>query len=374
MKKNTLIKFIKEKDYKFLQEIGQGGTGRTILIEDETINENFVCKKYSPFYEEDKDIYYQYFKNEIKILYALFHINIVRVFNYYLYPEETTGYILMEHVKGHPIDKYLLDNPDKIIDIFNQTIEGFKYLEENSILHRDIRPENILVSDEGIVKIIDFGFGKKIDFVNLNKSISLNWRYSPPQDFQDKLYDYKTEIYFIGKMFEEIILNIENLDFKYSEVIAKMIVSDYKKRLNSFFDVYRQIIKNESNDFEFTESEKHTYLAFADNLMKLYSKKNDDVEYVNQVDLIIRNLDELYRNSILEHYIQNNDRLTRIFIQGKYKFFPKIQFRVEVLNSFIRLLKSSSENKRKIILNNLWQRFDSIPKIVSISYDDDLPF
>lgn len=280
----------------------------------------------------------------------------------------------MEYVKGNPIDKYLLNNPDKIIDIFNQTVEGFMYLEENSILHRDIRPENILVSDEGIVKIIDFGFGKKIDFVNPNKSISLNWRYSPPKDFQDKLYDYKTEIYFVGKMFEEIILNIENLDFKYSEVIAKMIVADYKKRLNSFFDVYREIIKNESNDIEFNDSEKDTYLTFADSLMKLYSKKNNDVEYVNQVDLIIRNLDELYRNSILEHNIQNNDRLTRIFIQGNYKFFPKTEFKVTVLNSFIRLLKSSSENKRKIILNNLWQRFDSIPKITNVSYDDDLPF
>lgn len=91
MKKNTLIKFIKEKDYKFLQEIGQGGTGRTILIEDETINENFVCKKYSPFYEADKDTYYQYFKNEIKILYTLFHKNIVRVFNYFFILKKQLG-------------------------------------------------------------------------------------------------------------------------------------------------------------------------------------------------------------------------------------------------------------------------------------------
>lgn len=43
--KNDIIRFIKSKEYKYLKEVGQGGTGRTILIKDETINERFVCKK-----------------------------------------------------------------------------------------------------------------------------------------------------------------------------------------------------------------------------------------------------------------------------------------------------------------------------------------
>jgi len=49
MKKNSQIKFLRQKDYKYIDDIGQGGTGRTILIEDELINESFVCKKYSPY-------------------------------------------------------------------------------------------------------------------------------------------------------------------------------------------------------------------------------------------------------------------------------------------------------------------------------------
>lgn len=374
MKRNNLIKFLRQKDFKFIQEIGQGGTGRTILIEDEIISESFVCKKYSPYYEEDKETYFQYFKNEIKILHAINHNNIVRVFNYYLYPEQTTGYILMEYVRGRSIDEYLIENPDRILDIFNQTIEGFKYLEETNILHRDIRPENILVSENGIVKIIDFGFGKKIDFGKKNKSISLNWRYSPPKDFEENIYDFKTEIYFIGKLFEEIILTIENLDFKYSNIISKMVASNYQKRIDSFFDVYREIIKNAQNDFEFTISDKLVYQNFADNIMKIYSKKNDDVVYIKNIDSIIRKLDDLYKNSILENHIQNNDILTRIFISGSYRYFPKFQFKVDILSAFINLLKSSSESKRKTILNNLWQRFDSMPKVIEPKYDDDLPF
>lgn len=374
MKKNSQIHFLRQKDYKYIDDVGQGGTGRTILIEDELINESFVCKKYSPYYEEDKETYYQYFKNEIKILHRINHNNIVRVFNYYLYPEETTGYILMEYINGKSINEYLLQNPDKILDVFNQTIEGFKYLEENNILHRDIRPENILVSENGIVKIIDFGFGKQIDFGIKSKSITLNWRYNPPNDFKEKIYDFKTEIYFIGKLFEDIILNIENIKFKYSETISKMILIDHDKRINSFFDIYREIISQETTDFEFSNYEKKAYLDFAECIMKIYSKKSNDVEYAKNIEQIIRDLDELYKNSTLENFIQNNANLTRIFIKGNYMLLPKVLFEVEKLYSFIKLLKSISENKRKVVINNLWQRFDAIPTITVPSYNDDLPF
>jgi serine/threonine-protein kinase len=172
---NKTIEFLRQKDYKFIKDIGQGGTGRTILLKDELIDETFVCKKYSPYYEEHIDLYFKNFVDEIKLLHLLYHVNVVRVFNYYLYPENKTGYILMEYITGNNISKYLTDNPDKLNEIFVQTIIGFKYLEENNVLHRDIRPDNLLVSENGIVKIIDFGFGKKINFdENFDNSVSLS--------------------------------------------------------------------------------------------------------------------------------------------------------------------------------------------------------
>ena len=131
-------------------------------INEKTINENFVCKKYSTFYPEQQALYYNNFVDEIKILYKVNHPNIVRVFNYYLYPEKLTGYIIMEYIDGVDIENYISSNSNEINNIFLQVINGFKYLEEQNILHRDIRPNNILVSNEGVVKIIDFGFGKNI--------------------------------------------------------------------------------------------------------------------------------------------------------------------------------------------------------------------
>lgn len=371
MKKDQIIEFLRKKDYKFLEEIGQGGTGKTILLQDELIDEIFVCKKYQPFYKEHTELYFKYFKDEIKILHTVYHKNVVRVFNYYLYPEVKTGYILMEYVNGATIKDFLLKNPDKIEDVFLQTIEGFRYLEENNILHRDIRPENILISNDGTVKIIDFGFGKDINFDDPTKSISLNWRYTTPTEFITNIYDNKTEIYFVGKLFEEIILNIENLNFKFSALISKMILP-YENRFFSFFDIYRDSIKFTVSENEFTNEEKRTYQYFANNLTELLSKMPYGTKYNSDLNEIIKKLEELYKNSLLEDNIQNNNKLTQIFISGKFSYFPKKQFTVSNLFSTIQLFKSVSEDKRKIILNNLWERFDKIERYNQI--DDGLPF
>ena len=68
-----------------LKELGRGGLGKTVLILDPEMGEQFVCKKYAPYDDALKDEYYSYFKNEIKVMFQVNHPNIVRIFNYYLY-------------------------------------------------------------------------------------------------------------------------------------------------------------------------------------------------------------------------------------------------------------------------------------------------
>ena len=120
MKKGTYIQFFRKKQYTFIKLLGQGGTGKTILIKDDVIDEVFVCKKYLTYYPEHQDQYFKYFIDEIKLLHTTYHRNIVRVFNYYLYPESKTGFILMEYIDGKSIDTHIADNPEKVNDIFLQ--------------------------------------------------------------------------------------------------------------------------------------------------------------------------------------------------------------------------------------------------------------
>jgi eukaryotic-like serine/threonine-protein kinase len=183
---NRLVEFLRKRDYMLIKELGQGACGRTVLLRDDVIGEYFVCKKYSPFYEADHKDLFENFVREIKLLHAIYHQNVVRVFNYHLYPEKFAGYILMEYILGEDIEVYSRNNPEKINEIFGQAVAGFAHLETNHILHRDIRPMNIMVRDDGVVKIIDLGFGKKVqEPFDFDKSISLNWWCEPPKEFAD---------------------------------------------------------------------------------------------------------------------------------------------------------------------------------------------
>jgi len=374
MSKNV-IQFLRQKDYVYIDEIGQGGTGRTVLLEDPQIQSKFVCKKYSPIREEYRIPFFKNFLEEIKILYQLNHANIVRVFNYYLYPELFTGYILMEYIDGDHIYEYLNQNPSWIDNIFYQTIEGFRHLQQFGILHRDIRPENILVSKNNQSKIIDFGFGKTIRFENdFDKSVSLNWRYSPPSEFKKKIYDYKTEVYFVGKMFEEIITDLNLQSFSYWSQLRKMINFKYEERIPNFFDVQKELIQSFNHKLEFTENEKQAYQNFANELTWSLSRMTYDSIYHENIGFIINELEKAYRNSMLEEKIQKTPIVANCFIKGNYSYSTSQLISVESLKNFINLLKSKSMDNQQIILSNLWNRIDTIQRYNPKEEYDDLPF
>src|SRR5436305_1578858 len=96
---DRIIEFIRKKDLVFVKELGRGACGETILLHDDVIDENFVCKKYAPLDSTGNTELFRKFVQEIKLLHLLNHINVVRVFNYYLYPERYAGYILMEYIE-----------------------------------------------------------------------------------------------------------------------------------------------------------------------------------------------------------------------------------------------------------------------------------
>ena len=178
MEAGQSIKFQKPKCFEFVKALKSGGTGKTVLMRDTTINEFFVCKKYDPEQKEYEDAFYNRFVEEIKIMYSVYNSNIVRIYDYFLYPERKTGYIIMEYIEGENIEEYFqLANQENINSVFVQMINAFSYLEQHNILHRDIRAANVMVNEKGDIKIIDFGFGKKLNEGQKDKqaSVLLNW-------------------------------------------------------------------------------------------------------------------------------------------------------------------------------------------------------
>lgn len=371
----SIIEFIRKKDFIYVKELGQGACGRTVLLHDDIIEEQFVCKKYQPLYEEDRKLLFKNFVQEIKLLHLVYHLNVVRVFGYYIYPEQYTGYILMEFIDGYDIEEYLREHPEDINEIFLQAVDGFKYLESNNILHRDIRNQNILVKEDGTVKIIDFGFGKQVVYdTDFDKSISLNWWCVPPDEFSNRVYDFKTEIYFAGKLFEKIITENSIEHFKYLDTLNQMCQRNPSRRTQSFFDVNKVIQQNRFFEIEFEYDEKKNYRSFSDNLFQCITKIEHGSKYFDNIEKIQSQIEILYKKCMLEENVPDNTKLIGIFINGTYYYKKQIEFPVYIIKDIINLLRSCSMEKKNIILSNLHTKLDSVQRYEKTVIDDDIPF
>ena len=111
-----MIPFLKQKDYIMVNNnLGGGSFGKTVLLQDPFIDELFVAKKYEPEYPGIREQFYKNFLDEIKILYKLNHRNVVRIYNYYAYKENFTGYILMEYIDGNNIGDFIIRKKSDVI-------------------------------------------------------------------------------------------------------------------------------------------------------------------------------------------------------------------------------------------------------------------
>lgn len=372
---NRIIPFIRTRDYQLVEELGEGACGKTVLLYDDLIDEHFVCKKYSPHSENHRQELFTNFIREIKLLHRLQHANVVRVFNYYLYPDSFRGYILMEFVDGSDVDDYIKNNPEKTSELFLQAISGFNYLEKQGVLHRDIRPQNLMVTSDGTLKIIDLGFGKHVaDSKDYQKSISLNWWCEIPADFNDGRYDFTTEVYFVGKLFERLIRDNEIEHFHYTGVLRQMCEHNPDQRIQSFAAIAQNVRNDQFQEISFGRSVINSYRIFAYHLFEQVIKVEHGSKYVDDFARIERDLNDAYRRFMLEETIPDCAAITSIFISGTYTYI-KAGFPVSAVKNFLESLKSCTEEQKRIILANLHSRLDAVERESPPQKNDfDIPF
>lgn len=373
LKPGDIVEFDRKKQFKYIKQLGVGGTGDTHLFEDETTDMLFTFKKYAPKNLDYIADYYRRFVDEIKILFKISHPNVVRVYNYYLYPESNLGYLQMEYVDGVEISNY---HPifwkKQWRDIFIEVVLAFEYLEKKRILHRDIRPANILIDKHENIKIIDFGFGKKLKTEEQHgKSVLLNWPVTqlPEETLLEGIYNHQTEIYFIGKLFENL-LKEELEEFEFYYVIDKMTQLKPNERYKSFNEVSKAISAGILSEVDFAESEKEVYLTFAYQLTSHIISFKDRYSPIDDLNKTINLLAGLIRDSSLEKYIQANNRLIMCFIGNGFIYNPKTDIEVGCVKKFYELLRRLSLKKQKIVLDNIYTRLSKI----KIDVDYELPF
>ncbi len=373
------VEFTPVKGYDVINDnLGAGSFGKTILIKDLSIDELFVCKKYSPQPGIQKKDFFDTFKKEIKLMYQINHPNVVRVFTYYLYEDYYTGYILMEYIEGDSIDKWFEDYWLQLTDsndIFRQLIEGFACIEKSGIIHRDIRESNILISKHDEVKIIDFGLGKKIDKVGMsadsfNRIINRQQMQRLPNEFSEGKYTSRTDMFCIAELFWRMLKKHNITDFKHEYILNKMMNADPSKRYESFKDILMALDKKDMKALEISDEDRAVYREFTESVYGVLAEFTEKPNLNLNVPNVLEGLQQLLESNCLNESVQNVSELIGIFVNSNYRYYGSRYVSVEAINKFYNWFVSKDETFQNIILKNIKNRLLSRP----VKTEDELPF
>lgn len=387
LQKGEIINFLKKKDYKVINaELGKGSFGRTVLVQDPYLKEYFVVKKFEPILVTAVDEFYNNFIEEIKILFKLNHINIVRIFNYYPYEKEKTGFIVMEYIKGKTLDYFLEDyeNSKNLLtlnNLFSQLIDAFECIEKAKIIHRDIREKNILINDDGIVKVIDFGIGKILQDYSLNNDSlnndSLNSRINRPetlpQEYDVKTYSSKTDMFYLAELLSRLI-NKNNLcnDFYYLSILNKMMEKDPINRYNTFEEINKIINNNDFLAIKINTKEKKIYQEFSNSIKNNIDYYTSEKKFNYNIDFFQEKLKEIINLNCFEDFNQNDKDLISVIVNCSFECIPYDSIESNTIKKFYSWFINLSQKNKSIVLNNLIYKLSTIEE--KIPWDINIPF
>lgn len=194
--------------YEILKSIGEGGMANVFLAKDNILNRHVAVKVLRGDLASD-DKFIRRFEREALSVSNLSHPNIVEVYDVGV--ENDEHYIVMEYIEGKTLKQLLKKRESltltEVIDIMTQLTDGISHAHESYIIHRDIKPQNIMIEDDGRIKITDFGIAMALNATQLTQTNSVmgSVHYLPPEQASGKNATVKSDIYSLGIMMYELI-------------------------------------------------------------------------------------------------------------------------------------------------------------------------
>ena len=197
--------------YEVRKLIGEGGMANVYLGYD-TILERDVAIKVLRGDLADDEKFVRRFRREAQSASLLNHPNIVQIYD--VGEDDGNFYIVMEYINGQTL-KQLIKKRGKLsvpeaVDIMSQLTDGLAHAHDSYIIHRDIKPQNIMILDDGMVKITDFGIAMAINASDLTQTNSVmgSVHYLPPEQASGKGSTIKSDIYSLGIMLYEMLAGV----------------------------------------------------------------------------------------------------------------------------------------------------------------------
>ncbi|MBE5932010.1 MAG: PASTA domain-containing protein [Lachnospiraceae bacterium] len=192
--------------YEILEVVGAGGMSIVYKARCHRLNRNVAIKVLKPEFSRDQNFVTK-FRVEAQASAGLAHPNIVNVYD--VYDDEGVYFIVMELVEGITLKDYIAENGrltmDRAIDFAIQIASGLEAAHESHVIHRDIKPQNIIVSKNGNLKVTDFGIAKAASSNTLTSGAMGSVHYISPEQARGGYSDERSDIYSLGITMYEMV-------------------------------------------------------------------------------------------------------------------------------------------------------------------------
>ena len=225
--------------YTVISKIGSGGMGDVFLASDTKLRRNVAIKTLSPAFEDD-EAFLSRFRNEARAAAALNHPHVATVYSV----EEIDGqtFIAMEYIEGKTLDALIPKggvDAATFVDWFVPVTRALEHAHSRGIVHRDIKPGNIMMTNDGIIKILDFGlahFGPATDLrhhdgqdptLTQPGQILGTPAYMSPEQAEGKRVDHRSDIFSLGVVMYEALTGTKPFRGESNaEVVANLLKAE----------------------------------------------------------------------------------------------------------------------------------------------------
>jgi serine/threonine protein kinase/tetratricopeptide (TPR) repeat protein len=194
--------------YQVIEELGHGGMGRVYKVFDTDIKEKIALKILRPEIALDKETV-ERFSNELKLARKISHRHVCRMFD--LGKAEGTTFITMEFVPGEDLKKLIRKTGQfgagRAVSIGKQVCEGLAEAHHLGVVHRDLKPQNIMVDEDGNARIMDFGIARSLQGKGITGAGVMigTPEYMSPEQVEGKEVDERSDIYSLGIILYEMV-------------------------------------------------------------------------------------------------------------------------------------------------------------------------
>ena len=230
-------------NYTIVSLVGKGGMGSVYLAEHKYIKQQKVAIKVING-NMINDFTRQRLAEEADRLARMNHPNIVHFINYHI-DEAGSIYLIMEYADGHSLEDYIknvsgLIVEEKICSFFEPLLDAFDYAHKHKIIHKDIKPSNIIITEEGTPKILDFGIAALLDEGGESKDkdvIMGTPSYMSPEQVKGESLDQRSDIYSLGVLLHQMLTGNPPYDTTTltEHEIYKHVVEDNLPRMKTYY-------------------------------------------------------------------------------------------------------------------------------------------